>query len=132
MLVTLFFFSRYFLVFLVSDYWWIFNKEYCMCENKLSTRRSRVAHAQISQNLFPERRDATDRENYSDSFIVFFHTHVLTDYCRAVFVCVLMPHPDCVGLSQPYRIRQFDLDLSTVEGSKHAHHLQQPVIQAAG
>lgn len=49
-----------------------------------------------------------------------------------VSVCVLLPHPDSVGLSQPYRIGQLDLDLSTVEGAKHTHHLQQTIIQPAG
>lgn len=56
----------------------------------------------------------------------------LWQHCVDVCVYVLWPHPDSVGLSQPYRIGQLDLDLSTVEGSKHTHHLQQTVIQPAG
>lgn len=41
-------------------------------------------------------------------------------------------HPDSVSLSQSYRIGQFDLDLSAVEGPKHTQHLQPAVVQPAG
>lgn len=46
-------------------------------------------------------------------------------------MCAVWPHPDSVSLSQSYWVGQFDLDLSTVEGAKHTHHLQQTVIQSA-
>lgn len=49
-----------------------------------------------------------------------------------VRACVLLSYSDSVGLSQPYRIGQLDLDLSTVEGAKHAHNLQQTIIQPVG
>lgn len=56
--------------------------------------------------------------------------------CAGVYACMHacepLTHPDSVGLSQPYRIGQLDLDLSTVEGAKHTHHLQQTIIQPAG
>lgn len=47
-------------------------------------------------------------------------------------MCVRVSHPHSVSLSQPNRVGQLDLDLSTVEGSKHSHHLQEAVIQSAG
>lgn len=51
--------------------------------------------------------------------------------CATDASSVCVSHPDSVSLSQSYRVGQFDLDLSAVEGPKDTQHLQQTIIQPA-